>query len=250
MMANIHITEDIFQGYHKVVADLVLKYTSEKGRVLDIGCGFGHTLRLVRRQAPLLELHAADISRESLEITKDRVFGVRVFLMGSEGFDVSCLEKGYDTCVMSHSLEHMLYPLEAIRKVMSIVNHGGHLILAVPNPVRPAVIVGNLFQHNYVNKGHACAWDRAHWINFLENIAKLKVAEYCSDEVRFFPRRLSRRLRFLKSIERRVSLLFPWFSASNIAVVKKTSVGTAASKGMSVGDFPSVRRDDESPLSQ
>ena len=57
-------------------------------------------------------------------------------------------------------------------------------------------------------------------MNFLGNILDLDVAEYGQDEVRLFPARLGK-LRPLKALEVGVSKLVPWWSFSNIAVVRR-----------------------------
>ena len=42
--SNVHISlgKD-YTHYHRVMSELVLKYTPKSGRVLDIGCGLGRT---------------------------------------------------------------------------------------------------------------------------------------------------------------------------------------------------------------
>jgi 2-polyprenyl-3-methyl-5-hydroxy-6-metoxy-1,4-benzoquinol methylase len=220
---NVHIRYDnvVPKGYHLVVANKVNQYAPSHGKVLDIGCGLGQILHRVHELNPTLELFAADIFQECLRITSERVGNVRTILMKRDGFDRAGLGEGYDVCVMSHSLEHMKSPLEALHNVMSVIRPGGHLILAVPNPVRPQVIICNLSRSRYVNLGHVYSWDRAHWMNFLENIAGFNVVEYPVDEVQIFPPRISRRFHLLKQLEKGLSYAFPWFSFSNIAVIRK-----------------------------
>jgi len=183
--ANPHIPyTQGYTYYHRVMAELIQRYTPPGGRVLDVGCGLGHVLELVHRSAPNMELTGADQD-------------------------------------LSHSLEHMLRPADTVLEILELVETGGHLILAVPNPSRPEVLMSNVRRKHYVNRGHVYAWDRSHWINFLERILELDVVEYASDEVRVFPKRWSRRLNLLKGLEFKLSRVLPWWSFSNIAVVRK-----------------------------
>lgn len=219
---SVHIPYDQRpQPYHLVVADLVSRYCSEGGVALDIGVGVGHCLALVQAKRPDIDLVGADIDENCLAITGSRVRLSQKLLIQDveELFDET---PKYDCVIMSHSLEHMLEPANVIMKVMKIIRPGGVLILAVPNPVRPNIIVTNLFRKKNVNLGHVYAWDRSHWMNFIEVILKLKVIQYAEDYFQF-PLQLSERFPFLRPLELFLVRLFPWFSMSNIVAIRKTT---------------------------
>ena len=223
---NIHIShrDSAIQTFHRLIAKLVVKYAPSNGRVIDIGCGLGQCLHIVNKLNPTLSLYGADISQDCLRITRERTEKVNCILMEESSSDLKKLGIDYDCCIMSHTLEHMVSPLHTLINSMSLIKPGGHLIVAVPNPVRPEVIIKSILQKTYVNLGHVYSWDRSHWINFLERIAKLTVVEHCSDEVRIFPGRISKNIYLLKSIEIMLSHIIPWLSFSNISVVKKQEI--------------------------
>jgi hypothetical protein len=106
-------------------------------------------------------------------------------------------------------------------RVLDIGCGFGHLLLAVPNPVRPTVFFGNIRKKHYVNPGHVYSWDRSHWMNLLERVLGLDVVEYASDEVKLFSWRMLRAVPRLKTVEIALSRWVPWWSFSNIAVVRK-----------------------------
>ncbi|MGH0033766.1 MAG: class I SAM-dependent methyltransferase [Myxococcota bacterium] len=214
--------------YHEVVAGLVEKYTPSGGRVVDIGCGLGHVLELVHQRAPGLQLVGADPSDKCLQFTRERLPDASLVQISEDHLDPALLGDDFDTSLMIHSLEHMLSPPDAIRTALSITKPGGHLILAVPNPVRPNVFFGSARKQNYVNRGHVYSWDRPHWMNFLERILELEVVEYAEDEVRFISNRLMRRIPSLKRIEVAAARRLPWWSFSNIAVVRNPGARAAA----------------------
>ena len=216
---NVHIPYDqLIQVYHKEIARLVHKYTIDSSEVLDIGCGVGHTLVEVRRLNPNIQLIAADIDNETLRITNERV-KLEHQLKISTVEDLFENEERYDVIIMSHVLEHTLRPLDIVKGLNNMLKPDGVAILAVPNPVRLTVFLGNIFKKHYVNRGHVYSWDRSHWINFLENIAGLNVIEYSQD---FFPLPLLGRFRIFRPLEVFFSKLFPWLSFSNIAVIRKS----------------------------
>ena len=219
---NPHISaEQQRQVYHRVVADLVLEYTPSQGRVLDVGCGVGHVLEAVAAGDSSIAITAADPYPMCLEATLARVPTARTVKISETKIEIGSLGSEYDTCIMSHSLEHTLDPASTLRDLLSITRSGGHLVLAVPNPVRPTVFFGNLRRKHYVNRGHAYAWDPSHWRNFLERIMDLDVVAYAHDEVRFVPGGIVRRLPIFQKLEIAAGRMAPWWTFSNIAVVRR-----------------------------
>lgn len=216
---NVHIPYDLQRKpYHKTVADLVREHVPEKGEVLDIGCGVGHTLVEVQQQRPDLRLVASDMDAKCLAITAERVdLSESIQATADHLFSA---ERQFDCVIASHVLEHTYHPVDFVRGVMGLLKPGGVAVLAVPNPVRPTVVWSNLFRRHYVNRGHVVAWDRSHWINFLENILDLNVVEYASD---FVPLPLVSGLPVFRRLEAGLARLTPWLAFSNIAVVRKES---------------------------
>jgi ubiquinone/menaquinone biosynthesis C-methylase UbiE len=217
---SVHIPYDQSpMPYHQVVAGLVCKYAAKDASVLDIGCGVGHCLAIVREQRRDIGLTAADIDMECLRITNERV-GLDGKLLVSNVEELFVGDVNFDGIVMSHSLEHMISPVLIVQGVMRRLKPGGFLILAVPNPVRLNIIISNIRRRKNVNLGHVMAWDRSHWMNFVEVIMKLNVLEYAED---YFPlpRQWGDRHRWVRWLELRLVRMFPWFSLSNIVVVRK-----------------------------
>jgi len=218
---NIHLPYDQpVQVHHRVVACLAHKHTPQ-GRVLDVGCGLGYTLQELRRLNPGLSLHAADTDEVCLRLTRAKVADVTTIRMRQGCFDVESLGSGYDACILSHVLEHLPRPLESVQKLLSILNPGGHLILAVPNPVCPAVFLNSILRRRIANPSHLQAWDRSHWMCFLENGVRAEVVEYAGDEVRVLPGRWKRKLGFVEKAHVALAKALPWWSYSNIAVIRR-----------------------------
>ena len=167
-----------------------------------------------------LNLTATDVSQNYLSHIHHKMPDVNTFLIKDDS-QLNSINSRYDTIIMSHSLEHMKNPPEIIKIALRLIKDNGHLILAVPNPVRPNVFFNNIFKRHYVPKGHVYAWDRSHWINFLEQILHLNVVEYPTDEVRFLPKQLLRRFELARQLEWTLAKFIPWWSFSNMAIIQK-----------------------------
>lgn len=217
---NIHLDYQITTKlYHLKVAALVDKHTPPGGTVLDIGCGAGNMLVDLVQRRPDLILDIADAHKSAAEITSQRVATRNSYIVSEKGFDIAPIKNhNYDTCVMSHVLEHITTPLTAIYAVLGLLKEKGKLILAVPNPVTPANFILAGLRRHQANPGHCFHWDQGHWRNFLENIAKLSVLEYDHDEAYIF-KRTTPLASPLKQIEILVGNLFPGWSYSHLAVI-------------------------------
>lgn len=215
---NIHINYQApIKPYHTKIAALVSKHAKANARVLDIGCGNGYILSEISKLQPSFRLVAADIDDNTLASTCKLVI-IEDSIKIKTADDLFDQHGVYDAIVFSHVLEHTHRPYDTMKGLIGMLSPGGVIVVAVPNPCRFGSFYRNARQLHYVNRGHVCAWDRSHWINFLENIVGANVVEYASD---FFPmQRLSNRLRFIKPLEIWLAKFLPWLSFSNIAVIK------------------------------
>ena len=218
---NIHLPyHQRLQAHHRKLAALAHRYTP-RGRVLDVGCGLGHTLAELHRLDSGLELHAADMDAVCLDSTREKVPGVIAIAMRPDRLDVDSLGSGYQTVLMSHVLEHLQRPSEAVEQLLSTVRPGGHLILGVPNPVSPVNFILTMLRIRRVNPGHLQTWDRPHWMNLLETRMGLQVVEYAEDETRLFPVRWKQRARLLEWIQVGLAKLLPWWAHTQFAVIRR-----------------------------
>lgn len=203
--------------WHYVIADLVREYGREDGRLIEVGCGMGQILAEVAARCPQIRLIGADIDPECVRSTSEMVALEQGIVVTPE-MDLGRDFAGeFDVLILSHILEHTPAPVDFLRRHLALLKPGGIAVLAVPNPVRPMVIWGNIRRRHYVNRGHVCAWDRSHWMNFLECVMGLEVLTYASDSV---PLGRIAAVPGMKAVERWLAKVVPWLSCSNIAVVR------------------------------
>jgi len=99
-----------------------------KGAVLDIGCGRGLFLDIMKRHG--WNVTGVEVDRETAERVS-RTYGIEVI---EEGRMLNALSEGqFDVVTMYHVLEHLPDPVGMIRECGRVLRKGGLLVIAVPN---------------------------------------------------------------------------------------------------------------------
>jgi SAM-dependent methyltransferase len=99
--------------------------------VLDFGCGYGETLRVLGRAIANygdVELYGIEPSADARRLAADVCR-----LVGHSHVDLEDSPQQYDLIVMSHVLEHMFDPVAVLKLVRSRLTSQGMLALEVPN---------------------------------------------------------------------------------------------------------------------
>jgi len=218
---SIHIPYNMkLRPYHQVVAEKAIQLLPPDGSLIEVGCGVGITLDLIRNNRPDVKIVAADIDKHCLLLTGERVPDAKQVVI-TEDRPFTDLGQNFDLVIASHVVEHLKNPYESIKQFMEMLKPGGYLVLAVPNPVRPNIFFGNVLKKDYVNRGHVYAWDRSHWINFLERILELNVVEYPVDFIPLYPFSKFTSKPWARKLQMSFAKIVPWWSFSNMAVIKK-----------------------------
>lgn len=99
----------------------------EGGRVLDIGCGFGLLLDLLKGCG--WETYGLDLSEAAIRLVRKKGH------VGVSGpFAAGLYPPGFfDAVIMSHSIEHLREPGEYLSLANRVLKDGGELVLLAPN---------------------------------------------------------------------------------------------------------------------
>lgn len=150
--------QDKTSGYFAAARPEMLAFVPDGAfRVLDIGCGdgsFGASLKQLRpRQVTGIE-HVPEIA----EIAKTRLD--RVLAVDIEG-TLPFAEGEFDCIVANDILEHLVDPWTTVKRLVPLLQPGGHLVASIPN-VRHYKVLKALIQDKtweYSDKG---VLDRTH----------------------------------------------------------------------------------------
>lgn len=105
-------------------------FGKNRGRFLDVGCGSGTYESYLIEKYPGWEFYGVEPGIDSYRLAKN-ISGFRVFNGDLKNADYG--DNFFDVILLSHSLEHMHEPMEAIAECFRILKPGGRLVIAVPN---------------------------------------------------------------------------------------------------------------------
>lgn len=98
-------------------------------RVLEVGCGGGHVLRLF----PHADLTGVDVSGEMLAKARRNLEGYRVALLKGELDDLNLPARSFDRVICSEVLEHVVDPEAILRGIQRLLRPDGRVVVTFPN---------------------------------------------------------------------------------------------------------------------
>jgi SAM-dependent methyltransferase len=126
---ELDVREHFLEKLKSVEGELQIlkKYLSKEHDIVDIGCGAGSLLYALKDTVK---------SCSGIEINKRYVD----FISNDLGFDGYCgfieeieIDKNFDVAISIGAIDHMPYPMDALRKINGILKDGGTVIVEVPN---------------------------------------------------------------------------------------------------------------------
>lgn len=111
----------------RCIQDLIA--ATRNDRILEVGCGGGHVLRLF----PGADLTGVDVSGEMLRKARRNLAGYRVRLLKGELKELDLPEGGFDKIICSEVLEHTVDPESIVRQMQRLLRPGGRVVITFPN---------------------------------------------------------------------------------------------------------------------
>jgi len=119
--------------WHKLVHRFLLGFIAampdKKGRLLDVGCGPGDVIYLLKRVG--FDLYGLDISEHAVKVAHKN--GLDNVILGTEDKINSFPDGYFDYIRASHVVEHMLDPVGFFNDCYKKLCDGGSLLISTPN---------------------------------------------------------------------------------------------------------------------
>ena len=122
-----HTWETLMMPNFAEVSDLLDDMIPEKGRLLDIGCGYGHFIQIMQNKGWVAS--GIEPSERTSEYALSKGLDVRRMVIE----DASFPENSFDAITAFYVLEHLFDPLAALNKIKAMLKPGGVLVLRVPH---------------------------------------------------------------------------------------------------------------------
>lgn len=135
--------------------------------IIDVGCGTGEILSIIRKLYPTVSLYGIDISKEMLKRAKEkRIDDVHFYLGDAERLP---FENGkFNLLICTDSFHHYPNPQIAIDEFYRVVQNDGYLLLVdywKPFPLRQLM---NIFIP-FSNEGDVKVYSKQEIIHYLRN---------------------------------------------------------------------------------
>jgi SAM-dependent methyltransferase len=120
---------DAHEAMYEAFSDLMI--TEPKGRLLDVGCGLGHFVKVMQTRHPGWETHGCEISPVAARFAADEVGAenVRAGRVEDAGFP----PESFDLVTLWDVFEHLKDPEPLLRHLHGLLRPDGALFLHTPN---------------------------------------------------------------------------------------------------------------------
>ncbi len=121
------VLESIVRYFTASRAGKIRKFHNSRGNLLDIGCGRGLFLDIMKRDG--WQVTGVEFSEETASYAA-KVYGINVI---SPQAMTAVPDESYDVITIFHVLEHMRDPAAVLRTCRRLLKKNGLLVVAVPN---------------------------------------------------------------------------------------------------------------------
>lgn len=118
--------------YQFLMPDLILELKGNS-RLVELGCGQGHILRLLARHSAIREENIFGIDQSAVAVDFTRNLLPQAKISTQDIYHLDFPPAHFDICLLMETIEHLENPVLALERIREIVVPGGILYISFPN---------------------------------------------------------------------------------------------------------------------
>ncbi|KKN62288.1 hypothetical protein LCGC14_0513480 [marine sediment metagenome] len=141
--------KDIEETIYKFIEPKI-RIKNDKYKIMDIGCGTGEALGVLRKKIPEAYCVGIEESLIASEITKKNY---RIKVINEDFMDIDLKDDNFDLITCMGILEHVFNPIDFLNKIWTSLKKNGILLIQSPNilDINPEIALPKVFKmvHTY-----------------------------------------------------------------------------------------------------
>jgi 2-polyprenyl-3-methyl-5-hydroxy-6-metoxy-1,4-benzoquinol methylase len=118
--------------YQYLLPDLLAEL-KEDSRLVELGCGQGHILRLLTRHSPIREENIFGIDQSTVAVEFTRKLLPKAHISTQDIYRLDFPPAHFHVCLLMETIEHLEEPLLALQRIREVIAPGGILYVSFPN---------------------------------------------------------------------------------------------------------------------
>ena len=159
-----------FRPFYSALVNEVKKYFTEKQIqnpiILDVACGTGNVLLLLKSTTIENNLYGTDYSQNMTQATIQKLPNAHIETVSSEIMPFQNIS--FDCVVNTISFHHFTHQLETIKQMKSVLRHNGLLVIIDVVPFSYLPYFFTKLVHSFDGAFHVCS--KKEMIDMIENI--------------------------------------------------------------------------------
>ncbi|MCK4552864.1 class I SAM-dependent methyltransferase [Candidatus Pacearchaeota archaeon] len=140
--------------YDFIARDIFVNINLDKGKVLDVGCGYGNLIKNMKHHKKNLSFAGIDVSKSMIKLAENYIdFPAKFLFMSAD--KLSFKDESFDLVVCKDTFHHFGNPIKVIKEMFRVLKKGGFIYMSdlrrdVPEDIFYQTLQ-NLSIHNVVN---------------------------------------------------------------------------------------------------
>jgi 2-polyprenyl-3-methyl-5-hydroxy-6-metoxy-1,4-benzoquinol methylase len=107
----------------------IFNFVDPNSRILDVGCSSGRLGAALKKDKKVTVI-GIDIDKKDIQLAKENLDEAHVLNIEKDSLDTLGL---FDIVILADVIEHLINPIEALKKLKNVLKPGGKLIFSIPN---------------------------------------------------------------------------------------------------------------------